>query len=710
MSLLEILQLIGYGTGAALHLWMALLLFGGRAQLGRSERVLLWLAVSIGVWHTSNLTNALVPLLGLDVARWTPLLRAADAIAVVSVTLIYSLLLHVHLHLWANARGRELTGFERARVFLSYIPLLFLFFAVPPLLQGDYAPMLEKLPHLVFPFAWWATYVLALTSATDLLIARNSSAASERRFMQTLAASFVLVAGLILSVHHFQIGANSSASLYLQTLANLGSLLPTTLIAYHIYRYRYLEIIIKKSLIAASFAVVVLVVYLYGVRVLGDWLTVRYGLRGGAVESLLILALALVAAPLRGWLERRFHELFARETAVYREVVTSIANRTARYKELPQLVVHLQERIKEHLELKAVEIVIVDEMIDMEASPASDNAGAKRRDNFDSSLTSELVKVARTNDWLPFEDEASLRERGFKLCYPLRRDERTIGLMLIDATPDRLTRDVRAALDVLAKVVATAIEECRLVEENVMLERRLAQGERLATLGRVAATIAHEVKNPLSAIKSIAQVMREDKRLDETHGRDLELIVGETNRLSRSVTQLLSFASNAPAVEVPCRLSELVNGIVQLHHVESATCGVKIICETDDDAILGGAQAIVLHDCLSNLLLNALQATACGGSVSLKTKREPEVLVITVKDTGAGIAEELRERIWEPFFTTKQRGTGLGLAIVRRRIEEAHGTVELKNSTSSDDGGGACFQLRLPLHRVAQGVPEKMSA
>ncbi|MEJ7577469.1 MAG: ATP-binding protein [Pyrinomonadaceae bacterium] len=709
MSLLEILQLIGYSMGAALHLWMALLLFGGRAQLGRTERVLLWLAVSIGVWHTSNLTNALVPLLGLDVARWTSLLRASDAIAIISVTLVYSLLLHVHLHLWANARGRELTGFERVRVFLSYIPLLFLFFAVPPLLQGDYAPMLEKLPHFVLPFAWWATYVLALTSTTDLLIAKNSAAASERRFMRTLAASFLFIAGLILSVHHFQIGAKGSASLYLQTLANLGSLLPTTLIAYHIYRYRYLEIIIKKSLVAASFAVVVLVVYLYGVRVLGDWLTLRYGLRGGAVESLLILALALVAAPLRGWLEQRFHELFARETAVYREVVTSIANRAARYKELPQLVEHLQERIKEHLELKRVEIIIIDEMIATETSPASDNAGAKRRDNFDVSLTSELVKVARMNEWLPFEDEASLRERGFKLCYPLRRDERTIGLMLIDATADRLTRDVRAVLDVLAKVVGTAIEECRLVEENVMLERRLAQGERLATLGRMAATIAHEVKNPLSAIKSIAQVMREDKRLDETHGRDLELIVGETNRLSRSVTQLLSFARNAPAIEVPCHLNELVNQIVQLHRVESATCGVKIICETNDDAMLGGAQAIVLRDCLSNLLLNALQATARGGNVLLKTKREPEALLITVKDTGAGVPDELRERIWEPFFTTKQRGTGLGLAIVRKRIEEAHGTVELEDSANGDDGGGACFQLRLPL-RVAQGVPEKMRA
>ena len=97
-------------------------------------------------------------------------------------------------------------------------------------------------------------------------------------------------------------------------------------------------------------------------------------------------------------------------------------------------------------------------------------------------------------------------------------------------------------LEVLAGQVAIAIEDCRLVEENVRLERRVAEGERLAVLGQMAATVAHEIKNPLSAIKSIAQVMREDQRLSAEYARDLSLIVGETDRLSQSVTQLLSFA------------------------------------------------------------------------------------------------------------------------------------------------------------------------
>src|SRR5215212_7609586 len=124
MSPLEVLQFIGYSTGAALHLWMAALLSKRRRGLGKVERVLLLLAIGMGVWHASNLIFALHGLLGLDRERWALLLRLVDTLAVTSITLSYSFLLHVHLHLWAAANSRELTQIERARVYLSYLPAL----------------------------------------------------------------------------------------------------------------------------------------------------------------------------------------------------------------------------------------------------------------------------------------------------------------------------------------------------------------------------------------------------------------------------------------------------------------------------------------------------------------------------------------------------------------------------------------------------------
>jgi signal transduction histidine kinase len=273
--------------------------------------------------------------------------------------------------------------------------------------------------------------------------------------------------------------------------------------------------------------------------------------------------------------------------------------------------------------------------------------------------------------------------------------------MLVDAASEALSYGVRASLELLAGQVAIAIEDSRLVEENVRLERRIAHSERLAALGRMAATVAHEVKNPLSAIKSIAQVLREDDYIKREYARDLELIVGETDRLSRSVTQMLSFARTAPHDGEPRRVGELLEPVLLLVRKEAAERRVALKSDiASPDEELDGAAAAALRDALMNLLLNALHATHAGGRVELASGVEEGALKVSVADTGPGVPVEHRERIWEPFFTTKQRGTGLGLAIVRKRIEEAGGDARLAPQRG---GEGARFELSLPLRREQTG-------
>ncbi len=701
MSLLEVLQLVGYSMGAVLTLWMSVLLARQRRAFERAERVLLALAVGIGLWHASNLLITLPALLGLEPGRWSGGLRLADTLAVTSITLAYSLLLHVHLHLWARAQNRGFTRFERARVYMSYLPAIFLVVAVPRIWWGEYAPMLEKLSFFVLPFGIWATYVLALIAGTDLLISRASSSRTERRLMQTLAASFVGIAFLLLAAYALGVGRGTVAGHYLQTLANLGSLLPTALIAYHIYRYRYLELIIKESLVVASFAAVVLVVYLYGIRTLALSLTDRYDLRASAVESLLVLAFALVVAPLRAWLDKRFHKLFEREASIYRDVLARIGAQAGGYKQLPELLRFIEERTSSELGLRRVSFYVRPQSL------SSSDAEATAEDVITSvgDQWEELVLESATdggNDVL--EDAKVLREHEFEIAYLLRRENKSLGLMLVDAAPDALTTDVRAVLEVLAGQVALTLEDYRLIEENVRLERQLAQGERLAALGQMAATVAHEVKNPLSAIKSIAQVMREDERLSAEYTRDLDLIVGETDRLNRSVTQLLNFARHAPPAGASIQAEELARGVVELFRAEAKSKSIQISTLYEADQLLDGAHASAVRDALSNLLLNALQATPTGGRVSVEVKKDNEELIVAVTDGGRGVPAEIQQRIWEPFFTTKQRGTGLGLAIVRKRIEDAGGVARLMPRTPGQEG--ARVELRLPLSNAAEEVRE----
>ncbi|HKG14557.1 MAG TPA: ATP-binding protein [Pyrinomonadaceae bacterium] len=760
MAFLEILQLIGYSTAAALHAWIAASLVKRRQSLAPVERVLLVLAVTLGVWHASNLLVALHAMLGLSEARWTVALRLTDTLAVASVTLTYSLLLHVHLHLWADARRRALTWSERARVYLSYVPALFLVYAAPKLWAGAYAPMFVKLSELLLPFALWAAYVLCLVAGTDFLIARLSKSQTERRLMRTLAASFLAIAALILAVYAFGLGGRDTLTgQYLKTLANLGSLLPTALLAYYIYRYRYLELILKESLILASFASVVLVVYLYGIRNIALWLTARYELREGSVESLLILLLVLLAAPLRRWLDKRFRHLFEQEAGLFRDVVARVGKSAGRYGQLPEFLRFVEERAAESLGLRRVRLLAASDnegesgvsfspngaegnegstggatsvsengarmsavnarvaansstaakSLRINAGTSADavapvetggsiDAGASTDGEGADGWESGVLELARAAGWEPVEGADVLRECGWELAYPLRREERVVGLMLVDADSDALTFETRSLLELLAGQVAIAIEDSRLVEENVRLERRIAQSERLAALGRMAATVAHEVKNPLSAIKSIAQVMREDEYLRREYARDLELIVGETDRLSSSVTQMLSFARTPPPAGSPLPADGLLQTVAQLSQRDAAARGISIKLDVDSASVeLDGARAAALRDAASNLILNALQASRPGGRVRVEARVENEKLSVCVTDEGPGVPAEQRERIWEPFFTTKQRGTGLGLAIVRKRIEEAGGEARL---APQRPGEGARFELTLPLAGV----------
>jgi signal transduction histidine kinase len=693
VTLLEALQLIGYSLGAVLPLWMGYLLLRQRLGMVPIQRLLLSLGWCMAGWHASNLVITLHSLLGLDVARWSGVLRAANSIAVISITVCYSLLLHVHIHLWAGARSRPLTRTERVRIYLSYIPCLFLIVTVPRLWMGPYQPMIAKLSQFVLPFAFWVVYSLTVVAITELLVAQRAPSKSERRILRTLAGSFVAIAILILAALGLGLGQGTVAGQYLQTFANLGSLLPSALLAYYIYRYRFLELIIKESLIVATFAAMVLAVYLYGIRRISDWANSRYGLRAGVVEAILILALTLLAAPLRGWLERRFRTLFERETALYREVVTHVGAHAGRYRRLPELLAFIESQTASALSLRRVKIVLL---------PSNDDGLSP--DKLDESPWIEnVLSRARAAGVTALEDEVAFGEHKYSIAYVLRREDRDAGLLLIESSPNALTPEVRAVLEVLAGQVAIAIEDCRLAEENLRLERKVAEGERLAALGQMAATVAHEVKNPLSAIKSIAQVMSEDEALKSQHARDLSLIVGETDRLSKSLTQLLSFASKQPPASPPCRADELLRSVNSLFRLEAGEKNITLECRATTPLNLDGVQTAAVRDALSNLVLNALQSTPRGGTVTIESFVDKNEIVFAVSDSGPGIAAELRARIWEPFFTTRQRGTGLGLAIVRKRVEEAGGTARL---VSSNNGKGSRFEVRLPVAQVVSLRPD----
>ncbi|MFY9570643.1 MAG: ATP-binding protein, partial [Blastocatellia bacterium] len=514
----------------------------------------------------------------------------------------------------------------------------------------------------------------------------DASAKRERTFFKRLAVLLVLNGAFeFVVVALLRSGPNDVAWI----LFLLSSLFPIFFVAYHVYRYKLVDVAVKDSLVYAMFAVVFIAVYTYGVRRLDQFLVERFEITPGVVEVILILGMVALASPVVRVIDRMVHRLFASEIGLYRDVVRQVSSGAEGFGELASLIHYTEETIRRGLDLTYVRVLT------LEATAK----GSPERRVADKMIEWNADLIERDDD---------LEAMGATIAYGLRRESELVGLMLVAAEPHALTSEKRAILDVLASQVAVEVESCRLVEEKIRLERELANREHLATLGQMAAQVAHEVKNPLSSIKSIAQVMREEESLSG-YDQDLSLIVSEIDRLNRTVSQLLAFSRPSHADSRPVELSDLVNATVTLATGEAKERGVKLAIESIPGVTLAGSQAGALREALSNLVLNAVQANDAGGEVRINAAIQTDAadsrdrrahsasstLIITVTDSGPGIPADTQQRVFEPFYSTKSRGTGLGLAIVQRRVTELGGSVELTSPV--EDHHGTCFRVIAPL-------------
>jgi len=695
MSPIQILKLVGFATGATLHLYIEWLMWnrrlGPRDKLTQPVRLISVLNLCLGVWFLGNLFITFHELLlGRD--RLPALLRAWDTLAMTGVALLPAALLHAHVGFWASLDNYRKLKQRTVRSIGAalYLPMAFLPYAIYRINSGDYRPYLLKLRVLLIPYSIW--YLLVMIASALLCWSMkdrlDAQAARERVFFKRVAVLLVLNGAFeFLVVALLRSGPND----WPWILFILSSLFPIFFVAYHVYRYKLVDVAVKGSLVYAMFAVLFIAVYTYGVRRLDQFLVDRFEITAGVVEVILILGMVSLAGPLMRVFDRVVGKLFATEIGLYRDVVRQVSSGAEGFGELAALVRYTEETIKRGLDVISVRIVPTDATLHQSEKQLAEKMIAWEAD------------IIETDDDLEALDAT--------IAYALRRESELVGLMLIASEPHALTSEKRSILDVLASQVAVEVESCRLIEEKVRLERELASRERLATLGQMAAQVAHEVKNPLSAIKSIAQVMREEKALDE-YGQDLTLIVSEIDRLNRTVSQLLAFSRPSHADSQPVHLSDLINATMILAGSEAKERGVSLIVESDCEITLAGIQAGALREAFSNLVLNAVQATDAGGSVTIQASLEPArahsrgrttdaagpMLVLSVTDTGPGIPAEAQQRVFEPFYSTKSRGTGLGLAIVQRRVVEIHGVVDLTSPV--EHNRGTRFRLNVPIAAV----------
>ena len=231
-------------------------------------------------------------------------------------------------------------------------------------------------------------------------------------------------------------------------------------------------------------------------------------------------------------------------------------------------------------------------------------------------------------------------------------------------------------------------------------EKQIQQAGKLASVGELAAGLAHEIRNPLAGIAAAVEVLAENRA-----GQDREItqeIQLQVKRLNTTLSDLLNFARPREPEIAPCDLAALVRQMLTLVRADAQKHRIQIVEEIPADLPAVNADATQIQQAILNLLLNAIQAMEGGGLLTVRATVDADRVQLSIQDTGGGISAEIREKIFAPFFTTKHRGTGLGLAITRTIMEKHGGTIRVDSAI----GCGTMFTLEFSLAKVPQhGAP-----
>jgi signal transduction histidine kinase len=648
LAALFYIRLISLTAGAIVYLFLLALILGHRRPR-LLERLLFLLVLSLFLVYAGGLLEINAQIQYVVPPAATRFFEAA--LTALGLLFLMPLAFHVLYSYDRQVRNSHPNAVARTVVVMFYLLPVFAIAIGMVLVKGPFQQMglSSVLQVLVNSGRSLLPLVAALAGLFEFGAWRTATNRIERRFFGALLASSILLVVLLTVYDWPAIETRIPATLAVAILA--GSL-PGAIMIYFFLRHNFLEFGAQRNLVYALSATFLALLYLALVHRVSGWLAPVFPPE--ATASVLLFILIFLFEPLERVIGPVLHRRLS-ERMDHVQRLTSQIQQEARQGSVAELVALAERRIRDEFGLAAVRI-----------------------------------SVPRDAAAQPLEIPGGL---GHAVRLPLMKDKDEIGLLEGVTTGAYITGETSAALEFLAEQLPAMFDLCRLIEEKLRLERELAARERLALLGQMAASVSHNLRNPLSSMKTILQVQLEKPNLPFDIRHDCALVVGEIDRMSAKLTQLLKFAKPSVngqrigAVALAKQTAALFSRDAERRNVR-----LEFDCPAQEVWLLASEEA--LSEVLSNLIVNAIEAQPNGGRVRVGLTQTPENLEIRVEDDGPGISQDVHSKIFQPFFTTKTTGTGLGLSIVARRVAEMGGDVLCESPLRNEKG--TRFRVRLP--------------
>lgn len=256
-------------------------------------------------------------------------------------------------------------------------------------------------------------------------------------------------------------------------------------------------------------------------------------------------------------------------------------------------------------------------------------------------------------------------------------------------------KEERKLIDTIANELAVILKRRDAAEEKINLKNQLHHADRLATVGELAAGVAHEINEPLGSIMGFAQLASKCHGVPQQVEKDLEKIVKSSLHAREIVKKLMSFSRDTLSEKKGTDINQLVEESIYFFKSRCHKEGIELSISLEPDLPIITVDPVQIEQVLVNIIVNAMQAMQAGGKLDIQTGSDDENLNIIVKDTGHGMNSEVIEKIFNPFFTTKKmgKGIGLGLSVVKGIIDSHNGNIKVE----SEPGKGTQFEINLPI-------------
>ena len=548
---------------------------------------------------------------------------------------------------------------------------------------------------VLIPFMIWMGLVNLLSALGFYLARQQGQQALTRRFLLRLTVCLVSITLLNAWVIAYATVEWPHAAAYWTLLSAMTPLILSFLLAYYMIRYQLMQLVVERSVVYSVILVVVLLFHHVFLSNLFQQLSSHAKMDLAWLEGTLIITLIIAIQPFRQRMAEALRYLLGARISHMRDQTRRVSAQMHHLSgQSPEAMSHwFIEQITQGLNLQYAAVWLLDrerEQVTFASHPELLETAQVMTINLN--LRSHNQLVCQAYD-APDSVITDLMHK-MNACLILILDNESLGGIVILGSLPRalpLNEEQRTALALLVEQFSIALHNSELQASRMVAERQAIHHEKLSTLGLVASSIAHEIKNPLSSIKTIVTVMSEDQPANSEYSEDLQIISQEIDRLSHTVSRLLKFVRpNETGIE-GCEIATVIEDTLRImrHVAERQT--IQIVFQNESEGGRVAASDIVVRDIIFNLITNAIDAVGSKGCINLFCSREQQKKIrIEIRDSGPGISVDILAQLYQPFITNKIQGTGLGLYMVGRHIHELKGRIDYHYQQ------GAVFTVDLP--------------